>query len=526
MKLKKDFDASLYVITDNKSAGRKSIIDVVRQAIQGGATIIQLRDKNASDEEMIIVGKELLKITKREIPLIINDNVKVAIAIGAQGIHVGQKDMPALKAKKMINGSMILGVSANTVREAIMAEKDGADYIGAGPVFPTSTKPDADPAIGLNGLRNIKKAVSIPVVAIGGINSGNAEEVMKIADGMAVVSAIMAADDPERATEELSKIIKKNEAFRSEAAKCLRNSSKPPTLLRQGFTEFSSPSSSQQAAKYSAKENNFMEKINIQAGETLSKIRKQKPLIHHITNFVVMNDTANITIHLGASPVMAHAREEMKEMTAIADALVLNIGTLTKYWVESMIIAGKAANKKGIPIILDAVGAGATTYRTKTCRRLIKNLHISVIKGNAGEIGILSGAGGKVKGVESVEEADNLASAIKNYAIKTKAVVIATGKRDIVSDGKNVYGIDNGNAWLSAITGSGCMATATIGAFCAVEHDYALASVEALACFGLAAELAARKIKGPASFKIALLDAVYNMNEKTLAKGAKIIRTE
>lgn len=209
MKSKKSFDASLYVITDKKLAGKKSIVDVVRQAIQGGATIIQLRDKNASDEEMISTGKELLKITKGEIPLIINDNVKVAMAIGAQGIHVGQKDMPASKAKEMIKDTMILGVSANTVEEAIKAERDGADYIGAGPVFPTSTKSDAGPSIGLDGLRNIKKAVSIPVIAIGGISSGNAEEVIKIADGIAVVSAVMAADDPERATEKLFNIIKK-----------------------------------------------------------------------------------------------------------------------------------------------------------------------------------------------------------------------------------------------------------------------------------------------------------------------------
>lgn len=269
-----------------------------------------------------------------------------------------------------------------------------------------------------------------------------------------------------------------------------------------------------------------MEKINIQAGEILSKIRKQKPLIHHITNFVVMNDTANITIHLGASPVMAHAHEEMKEMTVIAGALVLNIGTLTEYWIGSMLIAGEVANKKGIPIILDAVGAGATTYRTKVCRQLIKNLHISVIKGNAGEIGILSGAGGKVKGVESVGEVNNLVLAVKNYAAKTKATVIATGKRDIISDGMVVYAVDNGNEWLPSITGTGCMSTAAVGAFCAVEQNHALASAAALACFGLAAELAAKDIKGPAGFKVALFDAVYNMDEKTLAKGVKITKME
>ncbi len=267
-----------------------------------------------------------------------------------------------------------------------------------------------------------------------------------------------------------------------------------------------------------------MEKINIQAAKYLSEIKKQKPLIHHITNFVVMNDTANITLHLGALPVMAHAHEEMEEMTKHAGALVLDIGTLTEYWLESMFRAGEAANKKGIPIVLDAVGAGGTAYRTKACHQLIEKLDISVIKGNAGEIGALSGAGGKVRGVESVGKVNDLASAIKKYAMKTKATVVATGKRDVISDGRIVYAVDNGNAWLSTITGTGCMATSAIGVFCAVDRNYVLASAGALACFGLAAELAIKDMKGPASFKVALFDAIYNMDEKTLAKGAKITR--
>jgi hydroxyethylthiazole kinase len=237
-----------------------------------------------------------------------------------------------------------------------------------------------------------------------------------------------------------------------------------------------------------------------------------------------MNDTANITLHLGALPVMAHAHEEMEEMTGHAGALVINIGTLREYWIESMMIAGKVANEKEIPIVLDAVGAGATTYRTKVCEMLIEKLHISVIKGNSGEIGVLSGAGGKVRGVESAGRVNDLTSAIKKFAQKTKATVVATGKRDIISDGKSVYAVNNGNSWLSTITGSGCMAASVIGAFCAVERNYALASAGALACFGLAAELAVNDIKGPASFKVALLDAVYNMDEKNLASGAKIIR--
>lgn len=267
-----------------------------------------------------------------------------------------------------------------------------------------------------------------------------------------------------------------------------------------------------------------MEKINSQIVKIFTKIKKDKPLIHHITNFVVMNDTANVTLHLGALPVMAHAVEEMDEMVNIASALVINIGTLSKHWVESMLIAGKRANKRSIPIILDVVGAGATSYRTEVCRTLLQKLHISVVKGNTGEIGILSGAGGEVKGVESVGETKNINTAIATFAKKHKITVVVTGKRDLITDGNTFYGVDNGDIWLTTNTGTGCMSTTAVGVFCAVEKDYALASAAALATFGLAAEIAARNAKGPASFKIALLDALYNMDQKKLEKGAKIVK--
>lgn len=265
-----------------------------------------------------------------------------------------------------------------------------------------------------------------------------------------------------------------------------------------------------------------MRNIGSQVVNIFTKIRKDKPLIHHITNFVVMNDTANVTLHLGALPVMAHAKEEMDEMVNIASALIVNIGTLSDTWVESMLIAGKRANRRGIPIILDAVGAGATTYRTEVCKTLLQKLQISVIKGNAGEIGILSGAGGEVKGVESIGQVKNINSAVSAFAKRHKATVVVTGKQDIITDGHILYGVDNGDFWLTTNTGTGCMSTTAVGVFCAVEKDYALASAAALATFGLAAENAAQNAKGPASFKIALLDALYNMDERTIKNGVKI----
>jgi len=266
-----------------------------------------------------------------------------------------------------------------------------------------------------------------------------------------------------------------------------------------------------------------MNEINRQIAEALSHIRQSKPLIHHITNLVVMNDTANVTLHLGALPVMAHAHEEVAQMTKMAGALVLNIGTLTSSWIESMRIAGGAANELGIPIVLDPVGAGATAFRTQMSQFLLKELQITILRGNAGEIGSLSGAGGVVKGVESVEGVKDPAAVAQAMARERKVVVAVGGKRDILSDGRRVLGVDNGHPWLTTITGTGCMATTAVAAFAAVESDYLIAAAGGLACFGLAAELAAQKASGPASFKVALLDQIYDLQPEQLAQGARVV---
>ncbi len=197
----------LHVLTDRELVKPRSLIEVIKQAILGGASIIQLRDKDANDEEMISLGRGILKLTAGKIPLIINDRLNVALALNAQGIHVGQSDIPAAQVRKLIGSNMILGISALTVDQAIKAQEDGADYIGVGPIFPTSTKADADSPIGINGLRDIRSVVSIPIIAIGSINKNNARNVMKYADGIAVISAVLGAKNPLEATRELSVII-------------------------------------------------------------------------------------------------------------------------------------------------------------------------------------------------------------------------------------------------------------------------------------------------------------------------------
>ena len=262
------------------------------------------------------------------------------------------------------------------------------------------------------------------------------------------------------------------------------------------------------------------------AAELLLRIRREHPLLHHITNFVVMNDTANVTLGIGALPVMAHAKEEVAEMVSAAGALVLNPGTLTREWVEAMIIAGKRANELGIPIVYDPVGVGATQLRNETGQRFLNELRLAVIRGNSGEVGALTGTGGVVKGVESVEGVKDPAAVASALARGHDTVVAITGKRDIVSDGVRVMGVDNGHIMLKTITGTGCMATTMVGAFCAIEKDYLIATTAALACYGLAAERAARLSKGPGSFRSALLDAIYHLTPAQVRTGVKVVKLE
>jgi hydroxyethylthiazole kinase len=257
--------------------------------------------------------------------------------------------------------------------------------------------------------------------------------------------------------------------------------------------------------------------------ELLTRVRERHPLIHHITNFVVMNDTANLTLALGALPVMAHAKEEVAEMVSAAGALVLNPGTLTPEWVSAMLIAGKRANELGIPIVYDPVGVGATKLRDDTGRRFLAELRLAVIRGNSGEVGALAGAGGVVKGVESVEGVKDPAQVAMNLAQRHHTVVAITGKRDILSNGTRVLGVDNGDPLLKTITGSGCMATTAVAVFCAVEIDYLIAAAAALACYGLAAQLAAQHSAGPGTFRAALLDALYNLTPEEVETGVQIV---
>jgi hydroxyethylthiazole kinase len=261
----------------------------------------------------------------------------------------------------------------------------------------------------------------------------------------------------------------------------------------------------------------------ISPGSTLRAVREGKPLVHQITNYVVMNETANATLALGALPVMAHAGEEVEEMARIASSLVLNIGTLSEHWIEAMLLAGAAASARHIPVVLDPVGVGATTYRTETAKRILDVVDVTVLRGNAGEIATLVGAQAEVRGVESISTGIEPSELAREAARRLGVIASVTGPVDHVSDGERVLAVENGDALLATVTGTGCMSSAMTGCFLAGKPDQPLeAAAEALAAFGVAAEDAAAGAGGPGTFHALLYDALYALDPDSLDGRARI----
>jgi hydroxyethylthiazole kinase len=257
-------------------------------------------------------------------------------------------------------------------------------------------------------------------------------------------------------------------------------------------------------------------------GDSLRRLRETKPLVHQITNYVVMNETANATLALGALPVMAHAREEVEEMAAIAAALVLNIGTLSPHWVDAMLAAGRVANDRGIPVVLDPVGAGATRYRTDSAARILEEVRVTVLRGNAGEVATLVGVEAEVRGVESIGGGGDPAELARRAARALGLVAAVTGPVDHVSDGDRSIAVENGDAMLATITGTGCISSALTGCFLAVNAERPLdAAAEALVALGVAGEEAARDARGPGSFHVGLYDALAALDPATLDGRAR-----
>jgi hydroxyethylthiazole kinase len=265
----------------------------------------------------------------------------------------------------------------------------------------------------------------------------------------------------------------------------------------------------------------------------LQQVKANKPLVHHITNYVTVNDCANITLAIGASPIMADAIEEVADITAISQALVLNIGTLNERTIASMLVAGKTANNKGIPVILDAVGAGASKLRNDTTLRLIKEIKLSILRGNISEIRFIAGLHSQTNGVDAhaldISATDSVIDIAKEVSKKYSCVVVISGAKDVVSAGEKVCCIENGNVMLGSLTGTGCMSASLLGALCGtVPNNPYQAAICATLCMGISGEIAYEKTKelGNGSFRVALHDAMSQLNDITIERLGRYYEIE
>ncbi len=266
--------------------------------------------------------------------------------------------------------------------------------------------------------------------------------------------------------------------------------------------------------------------------ECMENVRKIKPLVHNITNYVTVNDVANVLLACGGSPIMTDDLADVEDITSICGGLNINIGTLNQNTIPSMFLAGKKANELGHKVLLDPVGAGASKLRTDTAVKLMKEIRFNVIRGNISEIKTLALGSGSTKGVDAdvadaVTEAslDSVVAFVKNFALKTGGIITVTGAIDLVSDGKQCYVIRNGRAEMGKITGTGCQLSGLMTAFLAANPDNELEAAAAAVCaMGLAGEIGWKYMQpndGNSTYRNRIIDAIYNMDGETLEKGAK-----
>lgn len=269
-----------------------------------------------------------------------------------------------------------------------------------------------------------------------------------------------------------------------------------------------------------------MNKIIKQCSVLLDDIRVKVPLIHNITNYVTVNDCANVILAIGASPIMADDIDEVEEIVSISQSLVLNIGTLNKKSIASMMAAGKKANELHIPVLLDPVGAGASSLRNQTVKELLSQVKISVLRGNLSEVAFVAGYNVSTKGVDAAQEDQNqdAESIAKAVAKQLSCVVGITGEIDTISDGIRVVQIQNGNKVLSKVTGTGCMTSALVGSLCGITSDYFAAATAGIACMGISGESALEKAgtDNMGSFHIEIINALSKLNSTYFEERVKI----
>ncbi|KAJ4304417.1 thiamine biosynthetic bifunctional enzyme [Collariella sp. IMI 366227] len=518
---KPEVDYSLYLVTDSTPAilGDRSIDAVVEAAVKGGVTIVQLREKEGDTGDLVAIGKRLHAICREYgVPLLINDRVDVALAVGCEGVHIGQDDMDLATARKLLGEDKIIGVTVSTVEEALIACEGGAHYLGIGTVYATPTKTNTKEIIGAAGVQNILEKIAAAgydtqTVCIGGVNASNLQRIFfqchapsKALDGVAIVSAIMAAADPESASRNLLHLI----------------ISPPPFLVDMKGQGAPKPSAQSQVEL---------------APSVIKMVHETTPLSHNMTNLVVQNFAANVALAVGASPIMAGYGEEAPDLCKLGGALVINMGSVDPSGLENYLKALKAYNLAGRPVVYDPVGyvsnleprepkadhdsAGATTLRRQAVKTILSNGYLDVIKGNEGEIKtVFGGSQEQQRGVDSSStlEPSQKIQLVRALAAREKNVVVMTGKTDYVSDGTDTFAISNGHEYLGLVTGTGCtLGTAISAAIAARKMDRMGAVIAAILHFEIAAELAAARpeVRGPGTFLPAFLDELYQIRLAT-----------
>ncbi|KZV76302.1 Hydroxyethylthiazole kinase [Peniophora sp. CONT] len=519
-------DYSVYLVTGRELLPpNKTYLGTLEEALRGGVTLVQVREKDTETREFLRIAQQTIELcNKFNVPVLINDRIDIALASGAAGVHLGQDDMPIEIARKLLPSGSIIGITTTTAEHVRAAVSSGADYVGVGAVFPTATKDVSEPGRvrGVEGVREMMEELegsNVKSVAIGGVKSTNLTRVLHGCssarglglDGVAVVSDIMAAQDPRAAAERLASIYR---AWRSVP--------RIPTSFSKADAELSSAS--------------FVEL----AGKLLEGVRAAKPLVHQITNGVVKTQSANATLALGASPIMAASAQEQVDLARIPGGLLINFGTIED--VQGMLIAGTEANKNRKPVVFDPVGVGATAYRRETASKLLNAWQATVIKGNAAEIGTIARLDEvKGQGVDSIGDFKDPVSVVRRLALRERCIVVLSGVTDYITDGHRVVQLSNGHPLLGQITGSGCMLGTAVTTFCGTasvlaereptasdagvlaKGDMLVAAAAGVLALTIAAELAAERpeVRGPGTFLPVLLDELSRLTPETLASRAK-----
>lgn len=503
--------------------------------ILSGVTVVQYRDKTSDTGALISTAKKLHeKCKQHNIPLLINDRVDVALAVGCEGVHLGQDDMNIVEARRLLGDDKIIGATVSSVEEAKVAVERGADYLGIGTLYATQTKKNTKEIIGVNGIRKIlnfldtagEKREDVKTVCIGGVNASNIQRVIhqlyaphslsskpKTIDGAAIVSAIIGANDPKEASSHLLRLIKSAPPF--------FKSSDPVFWLEKDEDEIAA--------------------LIRTADRATVAVHSKSPLSHNMTNLVVQNLAANVALAIGASPIMANYGEEAADLSRLGGALVVNMGTVTPEGLLNYKKAITAYNASGGPIVLDPVGAGATSVRRDALNQLLSAGYFDLIKGNEREIMAVARASGftlddssQQRGVDSGDSLFNLeqrAYLVSKLALRERNVVLMTGATDVVSDGVRTYAISNGHAYLGKITGSGCTLGTTLSAYLAAwPQDKLHAAIGAILHYEIAAERAAKgeAVKGPGTFVPAFIDELFasggqvSQGKESWGKDAKV----